>query len=162
MAEIAEDHVDYVGFWRRFVAFVIDSILLLAIIVPLIGWLYGWGSLLEPRDGTEFRTGEILINWVLPICATLAFWHYRQATPGKMLVDARIVDQTTLGPASFGRLVLRNLAYIPSTLVLGIGFLWIAFDERKQAWHDKIARTVVIRGRLRKEKGEAGASDERK
>ena len=41
--------------------------------------------------------------------------------------------------------VLRYLGYFVSIITLGIGFLWVAFDPRKQGLHDKIASTVVVR-----------------
>jgi uncharacterized RDD family membrane protein YckC len=76
--------------------------------------------------------------------ATIVFWRYRGATPGKMAIGAKIVDARTGGAPSTARLVLRFFAYLASMLPLGLGFLWIAFDRRKQGFHDKIARTAVI------------------
>ena len=78
----------------------------------------------------------------------LAFWIYKGATPGKMVVSARIVDATDRGgPMTKGQAVLRYAGYFVSLLPLGLGYLWVAFDRRKQGWHDKIAGTVVVRGR---------------
>ncbi len=62
-----------------------------------------------------------------------------------MLVHARIVDAATDADADTGQLVLRYLGYYVSAIPFGLGFLWVAFDPRKQGWHDKIARTVVVR-----------------
>jgi uncharacterized RDD family membrane protein YckC len=62
-----------------------------------------------------------------------------------MVVRAEIVDADTLGVPTRAKFVARYLGYYVSTLVIGLGFLWIAFDARKQGWHDKIAGTVVIR-----------------
>ena len=76
--------------------------------------------------------------------AVIGFWRYCGATPGKLAVGLKIVDATTGGPPPLGRLVLRFFAYFVSALPLYLGFLWAAFDRRKQGWHDKIARTVVI------------------
>jgi len=50
-------------------------------------------------------------------------------------------------PPSLGQAIGRYLAYFVSALVLGLGFIWIAFDTRKQGWHDKLAGTVVVRAR---------------
>ena len=72
------------------------------------------------------------------------FWRYRGATPGKMAISARIVDAKTGGRPSTARLVVRYFAYIVSTLPLFLGFIWIGIDKRKQAFHDKIAGTVVV------------------
>ncbi|TAL09221.1 MAG: RDD family protein, partial [Chloroflexota bacterium] len=44
-----------------------------------------------------------------------------------------------------GRSLLRYLGYLISWWILGIGFIWVAFDRKKQGWHDKIGGTVVVR-----------------
>ena len=93
------------------------------------------------------RLVDLLINWVLPAVAVVMFWIYRQATPGKMVIGARIVDERTGGPPSTGQLVGRYLGYYVSMIPLCLGLLWVAFDARKQGWHDKLAGTVVVRDR---------------
>jgi uncharacterized RDD family membrane protein YckC len=88
-----------------------------------------------------------LLEWLLPALAVLAFWMARQATPGKMLIGAKIVDAVTGKKPIAGQLVLRYLGYYVAMLPLLIGIFWVAFDRRKQGWHDKIGRTVVVRER---------------
>jgi uncharacterized RDD family membrane protein YckC len=68
-----------------------------------------------------------------------------QATPGKMAITAKVVDAATGERASMAQLIMRYFAYFISSLPLGLGFIWVAFDKRKQGWHDKIAGTVVIK-----------------
>ena len=140
--------VRYVGFWARCLASLIDSIAVMCLIAPLavafdvrsdIGVHFDMSHLVR-----ETSLMSLTLNWVLPAVAILAFWFARGATPGKMLVRAEIVDAETLGPPARSKLVARYLGYYVSTLAIGLGFLWIAFDARKQAWHDKMARTVVI------------------
>ena len=75
------------------------------------------------------------------------FWIKFQATPGKMLIASKIVDARTGNPPTKGQYVGRYLAYFISLLPLGLGFFWVAFDKRKQGWHDKLAGTVVIRNK---------------
>ena len=58
-----------------------------------------------------------------------------------------IVDAVSLGKASISQNIIRYLGYFVSMFSLFTGFFWIAFDRRKQGWHDKIAGTVVIMGR---------------
>ncbi|TPW10609.1 MAG: hypothetical protein FD130_2175, partial [Halothiobacillaceae bacterium] len=53
-------------------------------------------------------------------------------------------DATTFAPLRPGQAILRYFAYLVSILPLGLGFLWIIWDRRKQSFHDKIARSVVI------------------
>lgn len=143
----------YVGFWLRFLAAMIDTIILNIIIGPLISYIYGPTYLASQDIGimTERVMGLIkspmflLISTILPLIALIFFWRFMAATPGKMIFSSRIVDARTGKQMSTGQSILRALAYLVSTLPLCIGFLWIAFDKRKQAWHDKLARTVVVR-----------------
>jgi uncharacterized RDD family membrane protein YckC len=79
------------------------------------------------------------------VVVTILLWKFRGATPGKMLIKARIVNAATLGKPSAGQLTGRFFAYAVSFFPACLGFLWIAFDKRKQGWHDKLAGTVVIR-----------------
>jgi uncharacterized RDD family membrane protein YckC len=81
--------------------------------------------------------------------AIVLFWLYRQATPGKMAISARIVDARTGGKPGIGQLIGRYLGYFVSTMPLFLGLIWVAFDPRKQGWHDKLAGTVVVRPRQR-------------
>jgi uncharacterized RDD family membrane protein YckC len=75
------------------------------------------------------------------------FWIYKNSTPGKMLFKSVIVDANTLSAPSTFQNIIRYLAYFISFAALGLGFIWIALDKRKQGWHDKLAGTVVIIGK---------------
>jgi uncharacterized RDD family membrane protein YckC len=143
MAEIALPR--YAGFWVRFWAMAIDTALLLAVVLPLLVWVYGLDYFLESSARMP-RPVEFLISYIMPIVAMIIFWRYRAATPGKMLLGLRIVDARSGGKMSLGQCCLRCVAYLASTLPACLGFLWIAWDARKQAWHDKLAGTVVVRG----------------
>ena len=135
--------VRYVGFWKRFVAFLIDSIVLMAIMVPLLAAVYGWSYFDTARTGFA-GAWDFLVQVVLPAIAAILFWHYKGATPGKMAISAIIVDAQTGQPPSTKQSVVRYLAYFVSILPLFLGFAWIGFDARKQGFHDKIAGTLVI------------------
>src|SRR3989449_5843871 len=129
----------YVGFWQRSAAFLIDWLVVFVVYGPLVIMAFGseYFSLEEPRYW-DAATGLVIA------AGTLLFWPEQGATPGKMAIAARIVDAQTGSSPGTARLVVRLFAYIVSALPLGLGFLWIAFDRRKQGWHDKIAGTVVI------------------
>jgi len=134
--------VEYAGFWIRFLASVLDSVLLLMVLVPLLLMFYGPGVLfVSESPGLAYD----VINYALPIIAVVIFWQYRAATPGKMIMDIYIVDADTLRQPSFGRLILRYLGYYVSMIPLFLGFFWIGWDKRKQGFHDKIAKTLVIK-----------------
>lgn len=132
----------YVGFWARLGATLIDTLLLLAITTPILLAVYDIDALMQP--GLVRGPVDFLVSWVAPVVATLAFWRYRSATPGKMVIGAVIVDAATGRAPSMSRLVIRYVGYVASILPLCLGFVWIAFDARKQSFHDKLASTVVV------------------
>jgi uncharacterized RDD family membrane protein YckC len=142
-----EGDFEYAGFWIRLWASVIDTVLILAITTPILSALYGADIGSSLYNDQPFRPMEILVSWLLPALAVLVFWRFRSATPGKMVIRARIVDARTGAAPSTGQLIARYALYYLSAMPFCLGFLWIAFDRRKQGWHDKIARTVVIRKR---------------
>ena len=139
----------YAGFWMRFVAFLIDSLVIAVVIVPLLVAVYGWSYFDANRAGFA-GVWDFLVQVVLPAAAAVLFWRYKGATPGKMAISARIVDAQTGQTPSTGKLVIRYFAYFASILPLGLGFAWIGIDRRKQGFHDKIAGTLVIHDKEKK------------
>ena len=140
-ADAVADEVEYVGFWPRVGAALIDTLALMFLVTPLAVWYFGIGWA-NAEGATAF-----VINWILPGVAIVLFWHYKSATPGKMVISAVIVDATTFAKPSLAQLVGRYVGYYVSAISLMIGIIWVAFDKRKQGWHDKMANTVVIRKR---------------
>lgn len=142
----AED-LEYVGFWRRVGASIIDTILIGIIIWPLLTVFYGesyWTNASFVHGPVDF-----LLSWVFPAVAVILFWIARQATPGKMAVGARLVDAKSGSIPSTGQLIGRYFAYYLSMIPFFLGFLWVAFDPKKQGWHDKLAGTLVVRAKSR-------------
>ena len=86
----------------------------------------------------------LVVNWVPLGAALIAFWKFKGATPGKMAVSAVVVDAQTHAPVDFWQALTRYVGYFVATVPLFAGLAWVAFDARKQGWHDKMARTVVI------------------
>jgi uncharacterized RDD family membrane protein YckC len=139
----AVKQVKYVGFWKRALATIIDTVILVVVILLVALPFYGAEYFRLSQEGKTIAF-DVVVQVLMPAVAAILFWRYRGATPGKMLISAKIVDANTFGPPSTGKLIGRYLAYIVSTVVLMLGFVWIAFDRRKQSWHDKLAGTVVI------------------
>lgn len=132
----------YVGFWVRFLASVIDTILMLLVLLPLAFTFYG-DQLLTAQGQLE-GWANLVLNYLIPLAVVMTFWLYRSATPGKIWLKAKIVDEDSLGKPQLWQWIVRYLGYYVSMLVLFIGFFWIAWDPRKQGFHDKLARTVVV------------------
>lgn len=138
---------EYAGFWVRVLAAFIDTGIVVCITVPLLLTVYGGAYLQAARTGTAVGAAQVLISWVAPAVAVVAFWFYKQATPGKMVLSMRVVDALTGHAPTLGQCIGRYLGYFVSTIPLGLGLIWVAFDSRKQGWHDKLAGTVVVRTR---------------
>ena len=142
--EDAKNNVVYAGFWLRFCAIIIDSILFILLLIPL-PLIYGFGQYLNSGPLSYLGVWHILLELILPITLTILLWLRFSATPGKMFLKLKIVDTKTSGPISFRQALIRYIGYLPSFYCLLLGILWVAFDKRKQGWHDKLASTAVIR-----------------
>ena len=144
--QLAHDLViEYAGFWVRLGATLIDTLAMVLLLAPLLWMIYGPEYFYRADDTLLLGTADAVINYLIPPLVILLFWRFRGATPGKMLLGMRIVDARTLAQPGNGQLIGRYLAYYLSALLLLLGFVWVAFDRRKQGLHDKLARTVVIR-----------------
>jgi len=145
--------VEYAGFWIRLVAFIIDWIVI-AIIGAILGgifwmftfpfWIWGWavdgGEMMQPFWFTNFPM------WAITAAYFICFWARKGETPGMMALKIRMVhaDGTNF-KWDCGQALLRFLGYILCWITLGLLFLWVAFDGRKQGIHDKIADTYVVK-----------------
>lgn len=134
---------EYAGFWIRVGASLIDMLLFAMIALPLMFLAYG--SLVWESEDIFLGAADFLINVTFPLFATVLFWVYKSATPGKIALKLKIVNAGDGGKLSVGQSLGRYFAYIPAMLVLFIGIFWVAFDKKKQGWHDKLAKTVVIK-----------------
>lgn len=146
-----ESDLVYAGFWQRFGASFLDALLTYLIIVVLLVAVYGFADLADPE--AYAGPAGLAISYLLPPFLIMMFWVKKSATPGKMAIAATIVDAKTGGKPSTKQFVIRYLGYGLSTLPCFLGYLWVVFDSRKQAWHDKLADTVVVRRK-------AGSSDQ--
>lgn len=137
---VARTVLAYAGFWRRLAAYIVDASLLVGIEIVLASSI----SVLQPNDF------EALAN-VAPVSAAL-WWAYfailesspAQGTLGKIAFDMRVTDVHG-DPISFRRAFFRHSAKYLSSLVMGTGWLLAAFTPRKQALHDLVAGTLVLR-----------------
>jgi uncharacterized RDD family membrane protein YckC len=135
--------IHYGGFWRRFAAIAIDMIILdlFTAILALIG------NVLVPLDD-GFTWAVVIPYYGMAVLINAVYFIYFHGTtgqtPGKKLLGLRVV-QADGEPMTLGIAFLRWVGYIISKIPLLLGFIWAAFDDRKQGWHDKIAGTCVVR-----------------
>jgi uncharacterized RDD family membrane protein YckC len=133
-----QGQVELAGFGLRLLAQLLDLVWLL----PL-SFLLGMVAAIV-NGGPMSLGGEIMAN-IIGALLVLLFWVERQATPGKIVLGLRIVDAADGGPPGIQALVLRYFGYLVSGMLFGLGFLWVLWDPRRQGWHDKMARTLVVR-----------------
>ncbi len=144
----------YAGFWRRCFALIIDEIFISFVVVgaeaalsPLLGIDFGLGQGL-PSSGKALKT----VFGAKFLAATLIHWLYwaglessvKQATLGKMAIGIQVTDLKG-EPISFSRATGRYFGKFISGILFGIGFLMAGWTEKKQALHDIMAGTLVVR-----------------
>ena len=142
----------YGGFWIRLVAALIDGILVQVVVVPfgaLLGGAIGVAGVAAHMPGGGSRLVAVIVGTVFGL---LASWIYEagmessslQATLGKMIFGMKVTDLNG-NRISFLRATGRHFAKYLSSMILFVGYIMAGFTERKQALHDMIVGTLVIR-----------------
>ena len=144
--------VRYAAWFGRLIAYLIDGFIL-SFIVSLF---YVLGFVVLAGTSTADAAGNVtagpgagigliifLVGVVVGILWKPFWWSRGGQTPGYKLLGMRVVRASDGGKIGFGTGLLREIGYIFSSIFY-LGFIWAAFDARKQGWHDKIAGTVVI------------------
>jgi uncharacterized RDD family membrane protein YckC len=140
------------GFWIRFTALLIDAAIIEVVRLPvaLVFWALSddfsfWGGPKSGRTGTGLGILYLVINLGIWF-AYFVFMDVRyQATLGKTAMKLKVVG-IDFQPITLKKAILREtIGKAISLVVFLIGFIWAAFDPRKQAWHDKIAETYVTK-----------------
>ena len=144
--------VVYAGFWRRFVAMIIDGLVFIPLVVIVIMMSGLFGIAMRPSVDQEGLTGAILsIGVVVLMCLLfVGSWlyytmmessHY-QATLGKKALGIIVTDMNG-NRISFARANGRFFGKALSNMIMYIGYLMAAFTEKKQALHDILAGCLV-------------------
>ena len=127
----------YAGFWRRFFAFWLDNMIILLINVIVISIIAAGGV---NFDEHVFNVIGMPISWLY--FASLES-SKKQATFGKRALGIKVVDMEG-NPISFSKASGRFFGKILSVLIFSIGFIMVAFTEKKQGLHDKLSGCLVV------------------
>lgn len=133
----------YAGFWKRFAAAFIDSIIL-TVLGGVVGFVIGfvYGATTGTAEGVKFLggIGGVIIGWLYSAALESS---EKQATLGKMALGIKVTDLNGRR-ISFGKATGRHFGKILSSLIVGIGYLMVAFTTRKQGLHDMMAGCLVV------------------
>jgi len=148
----------YAGFWIRFVALLIDGIILgivgFIVTFPLTLLGMGGASMIGRSDDPSAALAALpaimataglsgIIRLVINLAYEVYFLTSRGATIGKMALGLKVI-RTDGGPISMGLAIGRFFAKIVSAIILCIGFIMAGFDPQKRSLHDRICGTYVI------------------
>lgn len=159
----------YAGFWRRFAAYLIDGVLFW-IVAGIIFSLFvagfdrnSWTVLtqLDPVTGRPLASDSeivaavgrflglvlaaIAVNWLIDLLYHVILWSWLGGTIGQLALGMQVRRESDGTKIGLGTSLLRYIGYVISIWVFYLGLIWVAFDSRKQGWHDKIASTLVVR-----------------
>lgn len=151
----------YSGWWRRFGGYLLD-----ALILGIPGGIINAAvQAMVPKetdvctdfDGDRYLCEQptaggtvviLLVGLALFVAGVVYYAYFNGKTGqtiGKKAVGIAVVDRYTGAPIGVGRAVGRYFGAILSGIVCGLGYLWAAWDDEKQTWHDKMVNSVVVR-----------------
>jgi len=130
----------YAGFWIRFIAYFVDSLIVgIPMAVISIGFLGGGAA----SQSQAYMSSANLVYLAITFGYFVFFWTLG-STPGMRIFGIRVADQSTFQSIGVGKAILRYVGWIVASFCCAIGLIWAAFDSRKQGWHDKLGGTVVV------------------
>ena len=147
----------YAGFWIRLVARFVDGIIvgipltIILVVLVAIGGAIGSNTSSDQNSqnaAAGLLGGAFVLFYIVALVGIAGYQIYFWGTSGQTiamrLFHLRVVDATTGAPIGIGRAVVRWLMTLVNSWACYIGWIWVAFDARKQGWHDKVASSVVL------------------
>jgi uncharacterized RDD family membrane protein YckC len=118
------------GFWIRVGASLLD-VIMVAVLFGMLNGIFSW----------FFHVSGSFPFWFAVYNVTM--WATKGTTIGGIICGLKVVRLDDR-PIDWGVAIVRGLAAFLSLVVAGLGFIWVAFDDDKQSWHDKIAGTTIV------------------
>lgn len=138
--------VKVIGFGRRLGAVIIDGIFLSLFTMLLVSGITILGTFLGiyGLNQAQFSWDRLIMlcGFGLSIIYYTWFWRRSGQTIGKTVLGIKVIAKDG-AKLTWGKALLRYIGYLISAIPLSIGFLWVAFDRKRQGWHDKLAGTYV-------------------
>lgn len=138
--------IKVIGFGRRLAATLIDGIILFVatfLLTMAVGLIGVFANLYTTNEPIPVNPLIAICGLILSLIYYVVAWSKSGQTIAKSVLGIKVVGVHGQ-PLSVGKAFLRYLGYIISGVVLSLGFLWVAFDKKRQGWHDKIASSYAI------------------
>ena len=136
----------YGGFWVRFLAIILDGIVIGVITSALA--VFALGGTTFDHDRSRCRGGELhhqRLRCPHRSAVLRGLLGLARADPGMIPFNMRIVMADDGSKPDWVRMLLRYVGLLIGIVIFFLGVIWAGFDRRKQGWHDKMAGTVVVR-----------------
>jgi uncharacterized RDD family membrane protein YckC len=140
--------IPVIGFGRRLAATLIDGLILFTatfLLTLAVGLAGVFLNLYTENEPIPVDTLVLVCGLILSLLYYVVAWSKSGQTIAKSVLGIKVVGSDGQ-PLSVGKALLRYLGYIISALLLSLGFLWVAFDKKRQGWHDKIASSYAVDG----------------
>lgn len=121
------------GFFERFQAMLID------------GFVLVFGIVFFRIFGLGLPIPSHTLSWIISPLYFVFFISRFGQTPGKWFMGLKVVSEDGYSPVSMERAFIRWLGYYVNMVFFGLGYLWIFVDPNRQGFHDKMAKTIVIK-----------------
>jgi uncharacterized RDD family membrane protein YckC len=135
----------YAGFWVRFVADLVDGLIAVALALPVYYWfdrpVLGATRFLS-GEGSRFGAAHVCL-WAVALYMTYLVSRTGKS-PGRRVFGIAVVDRDSGELIGLWRALGRAMFAVFISAIFYLGFLWVIWDKRKQAWHDKIFKTLVV------------------
>ncbi len=140
-----DSNVQLADFGQRFFAFLLDGVMTFtALIIGSIG--IGYVAVMFGFDTNDDSMNLAAVLLVIALVFLRIYWMTQGGSPLRRRYGFMILDENSYSTISFSRAAVRLIiAAIFSPFFFGLGFLWMLWDPKKQTWHDKAARTLVVK-----------------
>jgi len=146
--------IKYAGFWIRFLAFVIDSIIISIVFSPILDAIFpakeipfNWRYLNQEINSKYLYSSGANVRNVIFMIYSIMMLYYYNTTLGKMMLGLKVTDEDGKKPELLNLVIRETIGKFLSAIVILLGFITAGFDSKKQAWHDKLAKTYVVYGK---------------
>lgn len=146
--------IKYGGFWVRFLALIIDSIIISLVFSPILDAIFpakevpfNWHFMDQELNSKYLYSSSSGVRNVIFMIYSILMLYYYNTTLGKMVLGLKITNEEGKKPELLNLVIRETIGKFLSAIIILLGFITAGFDSKKQAWHDKLAKTYIVYGK---------------